>query len=119
MRRKDSLSPTELEILKEIARGLDYREIATKSFRSIETIRTHAKSILYKLRARNRTHAVAIAYHVGIFQGIPTANARASAPLALPTPDISVRAITEQPIDEAQPDTTGSSDLQESSPDNA
>lgn len=66
----DNRNPlTEMEkfVLANAARGLDNQEIADYSFRSVETIRHHIKGILRKLKARNRAHAVAIAYHTGIF----------------------------------------------------
>ncbi|WP_158889062.1 LuxR C-terminal-related transcriptional regulator [Amycolatopsis anabasis] len=71
MNNTTKLSATELLVLQEIARGRDNHQIATILVRSPETIRTHVKNILRKLGARNRAHAVAIAYHVGIFQGRP------------------------------------------------
>lgn len=106
MRRKDTLSPTELEILQNIARGLENREIATKTFRSVETIRTHVKSILFKLKARNRTHAVAIAYHLGIFQGLPRADDQATSPLTPPEPNLTVHIPPGHPAETSQPRTT-------------
>ncbi|WP_081976056.1 helix-turn-helix transcriptional regulator [Amycolatopsis sp. MJM2582] len=97
MRNRMPLSPTELEVLQHIARGLENREIADKTFRSTETIRTHVKSILYKLKARNRAHAVAIAYHVGIFQGLPRTDEQATSPLKPPAPDLTVQIPPDHP----------------------
>lgn len=61
------LSSIERTVLVYLARGLENQEIADLSYRSVETIRSHVKSILRKLEATNRTHAVAIAYHTGLF----------------------------------------------------
>jgi DNA-binding NarL/FixJ family response regulator len=33
---------------------------------SVETVRTHVKSILRKLASRDRTHAVAVAFRSGV-----------------------------------------------------
>lgn len=67
--RRNLLTEIEIEVLADVARGLENAEIARAQYRSMETIRTHVKNILRKLKARNRTHAVAIAYHLGIFHG--------------------------------------------------
>ncbi|WP_410597200.1 helix-turn-helix domain-containing protein [Amycolatopsis sp. lyj-23] len=63
-----TLTATEREVLDDVARGLSTIQIALKQFRSHETIRTHVKNILAKLKARNRAHAVAIAHDIGIFR---------------------------------------------------
>ncbi|WP_158633214.1 response regulator transcription factor [Amycolatopsis sp. WAC 04182] len=97
------LSPTELEVLQHIAQGRENREIAEKTFRSTETIRTHVKSILYKFKARNRAHAVAIAYHVGIFQGLPRTDEQGTSPLKPPAPDLTVQIPPEHPAAAALP----------------
>jgi DNA-binding NarL/FixJ family response regulator len=68
-KRSTTLSSIELEILTDVARGLNNNQIGMKRFRSPETIRSEMKSIFAKLGARNRAHAVAIAYHTGIFHG--------------------------------------------------
>ncbi|WP_329060527.1 response regulator transcription factor [Amycolatopsis sp. NBC_01480] len=84
MKKPRALTPRELEILVEVARGMSNPEIAVKMFVSIETVRTHLHHISKKLGARNRAHAVAIAYHTGIFQpghkprGLPTGYREAS-----------------------------------------
>ncbi|QKV74190.1 response regulator transcription factor [Amycolatopsis sp. Hca4] len=65
MPRTTELTPTERGVLLDLARGLSNIQIGLKQFRSPETIRTHVKNILAKLKARNRAHAVAIAYETG------------------------------------------------------
>jgi DNA-binding CsgD family transcriptional regulator len=67
MKNPRSLTPRELEILAEVARGRSNSQIAMKMFISIETVRTHLRHVMEKLGAHGRAHAVAIAYHTGIF----------------------------------------------------
>jgi DNA-binding NarL/FixJ family response regulator len=54
------LSPREREVLAALSLGLDNRMIAQRLHISNDTVKSHVKSILRKLRARDRTHAVAI-----------------------------------------------------------
>lgn len=61
-----ALSRREYEVLQLIADGLENQAVAKRLFVSVETIRTHVKSILRKLRARDRTHAVSLAFQVGL-----------------------------------------------------
>lgn len=68
MPRSTDLTATELEVLRDVARGFNNIQIGRRQFRSTETVRTHTKNIFAKLRARNRAHAVAIAYDTGILQ---------------------------------------------------
>ncbi|MFF1612243.1 response regulator transcription factor [Amycolatopsis sp. NPDC058278] len=68
MSRTIELTAIEREVLYDVARGLNNIQIGLKQFRSTETIRTHMKNIFAKLRARNRAHAVAIAYDTGILR---------------------------------------------------
>jgi DNA-binding NarL/FixJ family response regulator len=56
-----SLTRREREVLAELAQGLDNRSIADRLFISEETVKTHVKSILRKLGARDRVHAVVMA----------------------------------------------------------
>ncbi len=56
-----SLSPREMEILKLAAQGTSNKEIARILGISEQTTKNHVSSILRKLRAENRTHAVAMA----------------------------------------------------------
>jgi DNA-binding CsgD family transcriptional regulator len=68
MPRTTELTATEREVLDDVARGLNNIQIGLKQFRSTETIRTHMKNIFFKLKARNRAHAVAIAYDTGLLR---------------------------------------------------
>ncbi|MGH3495540.1 MAG: response regulator transcription factor [Sciscionella sp.] len=60
------VSRREYEVLQLIADGLDNQRIAAALFVSVETVRTHVKSILRKLHARDRAHAIAIAFRLGL-----------------------------------------------------
>ena len=50
----DQLTPREREVLKLIARGYAYKEIARQLTLSIKTIETHVSSVLRKLQLSNR-----------------------------------------------------------------
>ncbi len=50
----DSLTPREQEVLRQIARGYAYKQIATRLSISIKTVETHVSSVLRKLQLSNR-----------------------------------------------------------------
>ena len=54
----DVLTPKEKEVLKALAKGLRYKEIADEFNVSIETIRSHARKIYEKLQVQSRTEAL-------------------------------------------------------------
>jgi LuxR family maltose regulon positive regulatory protein len=60
------LSERELEVLQRIAEGLTNREIATKLFLSLNTVKAHTRNIYGKLGVNNRTQAAAKARDLGI-----------------------------------------------------
>lgn len=62
----DALSPRELEVLKRVAAGNSNRLVANQLAVSEDTIKAHMKSIMSKLSANDRTHAVTIAIKRGI-----------------------------------------------------
>ncbi len=69
----DALTPRELEVLRELAKGCSNAEIAASLYLSLETIKTHLKSLMLKLHAKDRTHAVLIALRRGLIP-LTTAN---------------------------------------------
>jgi len=62
----DALTLRELEVLREVAAGNANKRVAQLLNVSEETIKAHMKSILSKLSANDRTHAVTIAVRRGI-----------------------------------------------------
>jgi DNA-binding NarL/FixJ family response regulator len=63
----DSLTQREIEVLRRVAAGQSNKLIAAALEISEGTVKTHMKSILPKLDASDRTHAVTIALKRGIF----------------------------------------------------
>ena len=57
----EPLTDRELDVLRLIADGLKYDEIAGKLFISLNTVRTHVKGIYGKLDVNNRSQAIALA----------------------------------------------------------
>jgi DNA-binding NarL/FixJ family response regulator len=70
-KERPTLSRREYEVLTLIADGLENQRIAGELVVSVETVRTHVKGILRKLGARDRTHAVSLAYRSGLLIGRP------------------------------------------------
>jgi DNA-binding NarL/FixJ family response regulator len=50
----DSLTPREREVLRQIARGYAYKQIATRLSISVKTVETHVSAVLRKLQLSNR-----------------------------------------------------------------
>ncbi|WP_230291221.1 response regulator transcription factor [Croceicoccus sp. Ery5] len=65
---EDALTGRECQVLKLAANGNANRQIAHLLGVSEETVKTHMRSILSKLDARDRTHAVTIALRRGIIE---------------------------------------------------
>jgi two-component system NarL family response regulator len=63
---QNALSGRETEVLQHAASGNSNKRIAVKMEISEETVKAHMKSILSKLMANDRTHAVTIALRRGI-----------------------------------------------------
>jgi DNA-binding NarL/FixJ family response regulator len=61
----EALSPRELSVLRLASQGMSNREIGESLHIAEETVKTRMKSILSKLNAHDRTHAVTIAIHRG------------------------------------------------------
>ena len=55
----DLLSPREQEVLRLIARGYTYREVASRLYLSVKTIETHVSAVLRKLQLSNRAELTA------------------------------------------------------------
>jgi DNA-binding NarL/FixJ family response regulator len=66
--RLTSLSTRELEVLREVARGLSNQEIAASLHLSAATVKSHVASILRKLDLRNRVQLVVCAYETGLVE---------------------------------------------------
>jgi DNA-binding NarL/FixJ family response regulator len=62
------LTRREIDVLQKMAGGNRNRDIAEQLFISEETVKGHVKHIMEKLRASDRTEAVAIAVRRGIIQ---------------------------------------------------
>jgi LuxR family maltose regulon positive regulatory protein len=58
----DPLTDRELDVLRLIADGLKYEEIAVRLFISLNTVRTYVKGIYGKLNVNNRSKAIAQAH---------------------------------------------------------
>ena len=62
----ETLTVREQEVLGLVAEGLGNAAIAERLTVGVETVRTHVAGVLRKLGARDRTHAVVIAYTQGL-----------------------------------------------------
>jgi DNA-binding CsgD family transcriptional regulator len=68
-RAGSELTRQELAVLTMIAAGLDNNEIGRFLIIAPETVKWHVRRLLAKMPARNRAHAVGIAYRRGLFPG--------------------------------------------------
>ena len=64
----DEISKREIEILDLIAQGLTSNEIGDTLFISLNTVETHRKNIITKLKAENIANAIAIAIRKGVIK---------------------------------------------------
>jgi DNA-binding NarL/FixJ family response regulator len=64
----DTLTPRETDVLRVIAAGNTNKEIGSRLGLTEETVKSPVKSILGKLDANDRTHAVAIALKRGVIE---------------------------------------------------
>jgi DNA-binding NarL/FixJ family response regulator len=62
------LTPRENEVLKLVAKGYTYREIAEKLFISVKTVQNHVQNILTKLQLRKRYELMRYAIQRGLDQ---------------------------------------------------
>jgi DNA-binding NarL/FixJ family response regulator len=63
-----SLTPRELQVLQQLAKGLGNEAIATALNMNPETVRVHVRNILAKLGVRSRLQAVVLAYRYNVVQ---------------------------------------------------
>jgi LuxR family maltose regulon positive regulatory protein len=62
----EPLSERELEVLQFIAEGLTNREIASRLYLALNTVKTHTRNIYGKLGVHSRTQAVARSQELGL-----------------------------------------------------
>jgi DNA-binding NarL/FixJ family response regulator len=65
---EEELSPREVEVLGVLSNGNSNKMVADELGISEDTVKAHVKSILQKLRANDRTHAVSIAMQRGFLK---------------------------------------------------
>lgn len=68
LRTIPQLPPRRLQIMKLVATGLENHEIAERLFLSPNTVKTHLAHTFKLLRARNRSHAVALCLAYGLVE---------------------------------------------------
>jgi DNA-binding NarL/FixJ family response regulator len=61
-------TPREIEVLRLVSEGLGNREIGDRLYLSEETVKSHVRHLLAKLRARSRAHAVAVGFRRGLLR---------------------------------------------------
>lgn len=61
-----ALTSREMQVLTLVALGYSAKEVAHRCGIAFRTVETHLDTMRLKLRARNRTHMVAIAIKVGL-----------------------------------------------------
>jgi DNA-binding NarL/FixJ family response regulator len=68
-----SLSERECEVLALIAEGYTSKDIGERLYVAEETVKSHVTNVLGYLGARNRAHAVAIAFRSGLLASVDSA----------------------------------------------
>ena len=67
-RQVDNLSLREGDVLRGICKGMSNQNIADELYLSIDTVKSHVHNLLQKLPARDRTHAVVVAFRDGLVE---------------------------------------------------
>lgn len=70
-KRVERLTDREREVLQQVGHGLTNRELGEHLFIAESTVKTHVKRVLSKVDARDRVHAVVIAYESGLMDTGP------------------------------------------------
>lgn len=92
---KDPLTTREIELLEHLASGACNRSLAKHLSISVATVRTHLRNINVKLQARNRMHAVTLAYQAGFIKNPGQAGIADPADVAVPGRSVPVVADSE------------------------
>jgi PAS domain S-box-containing protein len=66
-----TLSPREEEITRLLARGLTGEQIAKQLYLSPETVRTHVRNAMVRMRAQTRAQLIALAFERGLISAEP------------------------------------------------
>ncbi len=69
-RELGTLTPRELDVLRQLAKGMSNAELAAYFQLSEATVKTHVARILSKLQLRDRVQAVVVAYETGLVSPI-------------------------------------------------
>ena len=80
----EPLSVRELEVLRLLGSDMSQREIAAQLFISVNTVKTHVRSVLRKFRVGSRGAAVELAREAGLIGDYAPATTAAAAPRAGP-----------------------------------
>lgn len=70
-KRVQRLTDREREVLQLVGHGLTNQELSEQLFIAGSTVKTHVKRVLSKIEARDRVHAVVIAYESGLMESGP------------------------------------------------
>jgi len=70
-REESQLTERETEVLRLVAKGLSYKDIAERLFISHRTVQNHVQNTLRKLQLHNRVHLVRYAMEQGLDEDLP------------------------------------------------
>ena len=62
------LTGRQVEVLRQVASGHSYGQVAKDLDISLHTVKTHAREMISRLGAQDRCHAVAIGFALGILK---------------------------------------------------